>query len=180
MKPYFKFTFAILSIVILFSSCGKSNDKGKMIPASAVVVAQVNLRSLGDHLSWNDIKQTAWYQKAFSNTATPEWRKKILENPAASGIDFDKGLVFFAVKGSGNDFMIVAEGDTKSEKDFEQFNKNFDPAQTIRKAGSIKLLTLKDKNVVGWNGTHFAYVMNSRTTASVSYTHLTLPTNREV
>ena len=51
----------------------------------------------------------------------------------------------------------------KNEKDFEQFNKNFDPAQTVRKEGSVNLLTLKDKNVVGWDGNHFVYTMNSTT-----------------
>jgi hypothetical protein len=48
-------------MAFLFSSCGKSNDEGKMIPKSALFVAQVNLQSLGEKLSWNDINQTSWY-----------------------------------------------------------------------------------------------------------------------
>ena len=169
MKAFFKFAFAICAMAIIFSSCGKSNDEGKMIPGNAMFVAQINTKSLADKLSWNDVKQTSWYKKAYSDPETPEWRKKILDSPAVSGIDFDKGLFFFVNKGSGNDFHFVVEGTLKSEKDFEQFNKNFDPTQAVRKEGDVNLITLKDKNVVGWNGSHFAYVMNSATTSSQMY-----------
>ena len=169
MKAFFKFFFAICAMVIIFSSCSKSSDEGKMIPKSAMFVAQINTKSLGEKLSWNDVKQTSWYKNAYSDSATPEWRKKILDNPGASGIDFDKGLVFFVDKSSSTDFYIVVEGTLKSGKDFEQFNKNFDPSQTVRKEGDINLLNLKDKNVVGWDSKHFAYVMNPKTTSSEMY-----------
>jgi hypothetical protein len=169
MKAHFKTVIIFCSMAFIFSSCGKSNDEGKMIPESAVFVAQFNMKSLSAKLPWNDIKQTAWYQKAFNDSSTPEWRKKILENPEKSGIDFDRSLIIFANKTSGQDMHIVVEGTLKSEKDFEQFNKNFDPSQAVKKSGDINLLILKDKNVVGWNGKHFAYVMNSKTTTSEMY-----------
>jgi hypothetical protein len=169
MKAFFKYTFAICAIAILFSSCGKSNDEGKMIPKNALFVAQINTQSLSDKLSWNDVKQTSWYKKAYSDPATPEWRKKILDSPAVSGIDFDKGLTVFVNKDAGSNYHIVVEGNLKSEKDFEQFNKNFDPSQAVRKEGDVNLITLKDKNVVGWKGKRFAYVMSSETTSSEMY-----------
>jgi len=168
MKAFFKLTLVLL-IMAMFSSCGKKNDLGKMIPKNAMFVAQVNMKSMSDKLSWKDIQQTSWYKKTFSDSATPEWRKKILDNPGASGIDFDKELVFFSEKASGAGFFFAVEGTIKNEKDFEQFNKNFDPSQTIKKEGEVNLLTLKDKNVVGWNGKRFAYVMNSQTTSSELY-----------
>jgi hypothetical protein len=169
MKSLFKSTLVFCLMAFLFSSCGKSNDEGKMITKSALFVAQVNMQSLGKKLSWNDIKQTSWYKKAYSDSATPDWRKKILDNPEASGIDFNSSLTFFVNKSEGSDYYFVVEGKLKSEKDFEQFNKNFDPAQTIKKSGDINTLILKDKNVVGWNDNHFAYVMNSATTSSQMY-----------
>ena len=167
MKPFLKLAFFVCAIT-LFSSCGKNNEAGKMIPKNALFVAHVNLKSMNDKLSWNDIKQTGWYQDAHSDSSIPEWRRKILENPSASGIDFDEGLTFFMAKDSGAEYL-AAEGKLKSEKDFEQFNKNFDPASTVKKQGKINVLVLKDKNVVGWNDDHFVYVMNPRTTSSQMY-----------
>ena len=136
-----------------------------MIPNDALFVGQVNLKSMGNKLSWDDVKKTRWFQKAYADSATPDWRRKILDNPSASGIDFDEGLTFFAAKKAGADYVAV-EGKLKSEKDFEQFNKNFDPSQTVQKDGKINLLMLKDKNVVGWNDDYFIYVMNPQEHAS--------------
>jgi hypothetical protein len=167
MKYFLKLTFFVCAISLL-SSCGKNNEAGKMIPKDALFVAQINLKSMNSKLSWNDIKQTSWYQKAYSDSSIPEWRRKILENPSASGIDFDEGLIFFMAKDSGAEY-IAAEGKLKSQKDFEQFNKNSDPSQTVKKEGKINLLILKDKNVVGWDNDHFVYVMNPRTTSSQMY-----------
>ncbi len=163
MKIFFKFFVAITTVAILFSSCGKSADEGKMIPSNAMFVSHINTKSLLEKVTWDDIKQTSWFKKASSDSSMPEWRKKILDNPSASGIDFDKGLVFFAQKGAGDLFYLVVQGSLKSEKDFEQFNKNFDPSQTIKKEGDINLLALKDKHVVGWNEKYFVYAMNSAT-----------------
>lgn len=169
MKHNIKAALIFCMMAFVFSSCSKTNEEGKMIPNNAMFVAQFNMKSLSEKLPWNDIKQTEWYQKAFSDSSTPEWRKKILENPEASGIDFDKSLIVFAAKGAEQNVHIVVEGTIKSEKDFEQFNKKFDPAQVPGKSGDINLLILKDKNVVGWNGKHFAYVMNSGTTSAEMY-----------
>jgi hypothetical protein len=154
--------------MILIASCGKKNEVGKMIPSDAMFVAQVNFKTLENKLSWDEIKQTGWYKKTYEDPSIPEWRKKILENPSGSGIDFDNPITFFVAKNSGNNYF-VAEGKIKDQKDFEQFNKNFEPNQSIRKAGDVNLIILKDKNIVGWNGDRFAYVMNPQTTSSEMY-----------
>lgn len=166
MKKFLNLFFAISSMALLFTSCGKNNGIGNMIPSDALFAAQANMKSLDSKLSWNDIKQTEWYKKAVSDSSIPEWRRKILDNPSASGIDFDEGLIFFAAKNPQTGYYIAAEGKLKSEKDFEQFNKNFDSSQTVRKEGDINLITLKGKNVVGWNNDHFVYIMNPETTSS--------------
>jgi len=168
MKPFLKICFALTALILLFSSCGKNNEVGKMIPSDALFVAQVNLKSLDKKLSWDEIKQTGWYKKMYADSATNPWKSKLLDNPSASGIDFDNALVFF-VANAGTAHYIAAEGKLKSEKDFEQFNKNFDPSATATKQGDVNLLTLKDKNVVGWKGDRFIYVMNANTPSADMY-----------
>jgi hypothetical protein len=168
MKYLLNSFLALCLIAIAFSSCKNKNEAGKMIPANALFVGQVNMKSLDSKLSWNEIQQTNWYKKVYSDTSTPEWRKIILENPSASGIDFDEGLILFVAKDT-TDYYIAAEGKLKSSKDFETFNKNFDPEQTVKKDGGINILVLKDKNVVGWNDKNFIYVMNPATTSSQMY-----------
>lgn len=131
-----------------------------MIPSDAMFVAQVNLKSIESKLPLSDLKQSEWFKKAIADPSAPEWRNKILENPSTSGIDLNEGLTFFVVKNSGQTYF-VAEGKIKNEKDFEQFNKNFDSAQTVKSEGEINLLVLKDKGIVGWNSNYFAYVAST-------------------
>jgi Domain of unknown function (DUF4836) len=166
MKPVFKFGCCIIFLSSLLFSCSKSNDQGSMIPSSAMVVAHLDIKSMESKLSWNDIKATSWFQKMAADTMhAAAWTKKILDNPSASGIDFDKGLIFFVDKGNQTDYYSAVEGSIKNQSDFESFNKNFEPAQTVKTQGDIKVLVFKNNHVVGWNGNHFVYVMNFKTTA---------------
>lgn len=160
MKPFFKYFFFIIAIVVIFSSCGKKNNNGKMIPADALFVVQVDIKSMESKLPLEDLKQSELFKKLIADSSAPEWRKKILENPAASGIDLDNGITFFVTRNSGQNY-IVAEGKIKNENDFEQFNKNFDSSQTIKKEDGINLLNLQDKSIVGWKDNYFAYVASA-------------------
>ena len=157
MKSFLKLSF-ISVIVLFFSSCAKKNEVGKLIPENAMFVAQVNLKSMGNKLSWKEIQQTEIYKKAISDSSMEQWRKKLLEDPSGSGIDFDEGLIFFTADHDGNKYLAV-EGKIKNQSDFDQFNKNFsDGAAT--KDGNISLLNLKDNRMVGWKGKQFIYLMN--------------------
>ncbi len=137
MKSFLKLSF-ISVIVLFFSSCGKKNEVGKMIPDNAMFVAQVNLKSLGNKLSWKEIQQTDIYKKAISDSSMADWRKKLLENPSSSGIDFDEGLVFFTADHDGNKYF-AAEGKIKNQSDFDQFNKNFSEGSAT-KDGDVSFL----------------------------------------
>ena len=161
MKSLFRLCLTVITAGLLFSSCSKSSDEGKMIPKNAGFVVYFNTKSLSEKVSWNEIKQTAWYKELYADTATKEWTKKLLDNPENSGIDMAGGIIFFVKKGAGNDYDIAIEGKVKNAKDFEQFNKNLDPTATAQKDGDISLMVLKDHGVAGWNDKNFAYVTNS-------------------
>ncbi|MEO8822584.1 MAG: DUF4836 family protein [Ginsengibacter sp.] len=151
-------------LILFFSSCGKKNEIGKMVPANAILVAQVDLKSLGNKLTWKEIQQTVFYQKATSDSSMEDWKKKLFEDPSASGIDFEDGLVLFTAAHNGEKYL-AAEGKIKNESDFIQFNKNFAESATPTKDGDINILNLKENNVVGWDKDHFIYIMNPENSA---------------
>lgn len=159
MKSFFRLTITIWVAALLFSSCSKKNEAGKMIPKNAMFIAHLNTKSLKEKLTWDDIKQTSWYKKVYEDTAAKDWMKKLLDNPENTGIDLDGGLIFFAVKDAGADVDMIFEGHVKNKKDFEQFNKNLDATATTRTDGDLSMLTLKDKSVVAWNDKNFVYAV---------------------
>lgn len=163
MKSFLRLGFFISAIVLLFASCAKKNEVGKMIPNDAHFVAHINIKSLGNKLSWNDIKATNWYKQLDADSSINGWKRKVLENPGTTGIDFEDGLVFFVSQNAGTDYF-AAEGKLKSAKDFEQFNKNTDPSQTVTKEGDLNTFVLKNHHVVVWNDDHFVYLMNMKGT----------------
>lgn len=169
MKKRFSHIIAFVAIIILFASCNKSNEEGKMIPEDASFVASINMQSISKKISWDEIKQNAWFQKAYADSSTPDWRKKIMDDPKASGINFEKNVTFFGAINKDGGKYLVALGDIKNEKDFEQFNKNFTPSQNVTKSGDVNILILKDQSVLGWKGNSFAYVMNSSFSPSDMY-----------
>ncbi len=161
MKSFFRSCLTFITAAVLFSSCSKTNEEGKMIPKNATFVAFLNTKSLNEKLTWDDIKQTNWFKHVYADNATKDWMKKILDNPDNSGIDSKANITFFVQKGPGDDYNIVFEGKLRDEKAFEDFNKNLDSASTAKKDGDINLFILKEQGVVGWNDKHFAYVTNS-------------------
>ncbi len=166
MKSLPRIFLVVFAGAILFSSCGKSNDEGKMIPRDAMFVAFLNTKSLLDKVSWEDVKQTSWYKHLYADTSTKAWVKKMLDNPENSGIDIKSGIAFFVQKGTGNDYHLVLEGKLNNEKNFEQFNQIFEAPATVIKDGDVNMLMLKEQGVVGWRDKHFAYVSNSSSFAN--------------
>src|SRR5690242_1146159 len=150
----------LLSVVILmFSSCGKKNQAGKMVPQNAMIVAQIDLKSLSNKLSWKEIQQTDIYKKMITDSSVNGWKKSLLENPSSSGIDFDAGLTVFTADHDGNKYL-AAEGKIKNQNDFDQFNKNFSDGNATT-SGDVHILSLENKGVVGWKKDQFVYLMNA-------------------
>jgi hypothetical protein len=137
-----------------------------MIPKNALFVLHIDTKSLKGKLTWDDIKQTSWYQKAYSDSTTKAWSKKLLDNPENSGIDLDGGLMLFAEKNPGTDGQIVLEGTIKNENDFAQFNKNFDSTSAIKTDGGLSMLSIKDEAVVTWDSKHFVYAFDESSAKS--------------
>ena len=68
MKSFFRSCLTVITTAILFSSCSKTNEEGKMIPKNATFVAFLNTKSLNEKLTWDDIKQTDWFKHVYALT----------------------------------------------------------------------------------------------------------------
>lgn len=160
MKSIFRLTALLVAVLLILNSCSKTHNEVKMIPSNALMVVHFNTKSLMNKLSWDDIKQTSWFKELYSDSSVKSWTKKLMDNPAATGIDLDAALIVFMQKNTGDNGQVVFEGDIKDVAAFEAFNKNLDEKAATIKDGDINLLTLKDETVVGWNDKKFAYVIN--------------------
>jgi len=171
MKSNLKLTAVFISLAFIVISCGKTSKEGKMIPNNAMAVMHLNTKSLSSKLSWNEIKQTSWFNEIYNDTSVKSWTKRLMDNPDSSGIDFSSGLMLFMQKAAGStEAEIVFEGQIKDKNAFEAFNKNLAENAVATKDGDINLLPLKEEAVVGWNDKNFAYVMStSRFTDKMRY-----------
>ncbi|MEO7120481.1 MAG: DUF4836 family protein [Ginsengibacter sp.] len=166
MKSLLKISLGVFAFGMLLQSCSKKNDEGKMIPKNALFVLHIDTKSLKGKLTWDDIKQTSWYQKAYSDSTTKAWSKKLLDNPENSGIDLDGGILLFAEKNPGTDGQIILEGVVKNESDFAQFNKNFDSTSAVKTDGGLSMLSIRDEAVVTWDSKHFVYAFDESSAKS--------------
>src|SRR5258706_8145052 len=159
MKSIIKLTIMLVGFALLINSCStKTNEEGKMIPKNAPVIVYFNTKSLLSKLSWDEIKQTNWFKEIYNDTSVNSLTRKIMDNPASTGIDLDAACVVFLQKNGDPKGQIVFDGTVKDAKTFETFNKTLDPSAVTVKDGDINLLTLKAKTVVGWSDKKFAYV----------------------
>lgn len=152
-----KLFLPVLAIAVLFASCKKAGDTGLLVPVDAAIVFHINNASLSSKLSWDEIKQTTWFNE-LSQHATDSLAQKLLNDPSQSGIDTKADFVIF-LKKQGKNGYIVFEGSLKDAAAFESFNKKMHESATASKDGSVSFMALDKKAMLTWNSTHFTYVM---------------------
>ena len=144
-------------VALAFSSCSKTAIQGKMIPKEAVMAIVVNMKSVSSKLSWDEIKEAAWFQAALKDSNTTAWQKQLMGNPELSGIDTKSDQVFFLLK-NVTDGEVVFVGDIKDRALFETFNKHSDSSSNVTKDGNQNFKVIKNKAVLGWNDNKFVFV----------------------
>ncbi len=153
---YIKLILAIIIFSIVITSCSKKNKTGKMIPKEAIVVADINAKSLSSKLTFDEIKQSYWYQQLMSDSNHSGEGKAFLEDPSKTGIDLKSNLIFFLLKeNTGKSFVI--EGTLKDNKKFTAFIKAMHPGAATTKDGDLNVFT-SGKAVIGWNDDRFVLV----------------------
>jgi hypothetical protein len=161
MKSPNKLWIGLALFIFIFTSCNRSNQEGARVPVNASAVMQVNLKLMGEKLSWKEFKQSGWLQKIDSHPSTPDWFRNLFNQPENSGIDFEKGMTFFVDKSLSTTEHFVINGMLGNKKDFEAFVQKIDSTQTIKEVGKVNVLLLKNHDVVGWDDNHFSLVVGN-------------------
>jgi hypothetical protein len=120
-KNLFTLAVATLCIAVLFSACKskKSNVLGKYIPAQAAFIAHIDGASLNSKLSWDEVKQNAWFKEMYADSTQSAFAKTLLDNPENSGVDVKGDIILFYVKDSTSNYFTV-EGKIIDEAKFKK------------------------------------------------------------
>lgn len=146
---------AMVSIV----SC-KTDKSGIAIPKDASFAIVVNTSSLTSKVSWQEIQQSEWFKKLYAEK-TDSLSRRLLNDPANSGIDLKNELAFF-VKKEGKGGYMAFEGSVKDAAAFEAFASklNQDGKKPV-KNGDVSVLTYNGKSLVAWTNNRFVYIMDA-------------------
>ncbi len=158
MKYIKLFPFIVL-FTVLIASCSKKSNLGKMVPKEAAMIIEFNTKSLLSKVSWDEIKNTQWYNELMSDSAIPVTSKAFINDPAKTGIDVKSNIVFFILK-PNNAGQAVVEGSLKDSKAFSDFVKSMLPNAPVTKEGELNMLKT-DTSVIGWNDERFAFITSS-------------------
>lgn len=143
-------------VCLVFAACSGGIKSDLSIPKDAAIVFHINSGSLSSKLSWEEIKATEWYKEVL-NEAKDSLGKKILENPAASGVDTDKDFAFFMQR-KGRGGIGVFEGNIADAAAFANMAKSMSKVDAVKKDGEWNMLEASKSSLVAWNDDRFALI----------------------
>ncbi|MFM2360233.1 MAG: hypothetical protein RLY16_2226 [Bacteroidota bacterium] len=159
MKVRSLYALGLVTALLVFASCSKTNEQGKMIPKDAALVITIDGKSLGDKLPWNEIKSNVAFQEMLADSTLPKHMRKILDNPDSSGMDIHKDIVFFLQQDSTSGYVAL-QGTLKDAAAFKRFNQNLLITDKVREQEGISYMKNGD-GCVAWNDKQFMYLANS-------------------
>lgn len=148
---------SIFVFVVIFTSCKKNNSEGRFIPANAHAVLHINLSSLSSKLPWNEIKNNPLFKEA--NDTDSSWIQNIVDSPAVSGIDRDKGIVFFIQK-ENNGGYIAVEGNIKDGDAFQTFCNRITNNAALTESEGINYIS-RFPACIGWDNNRFVLIIDA-------------------
>lgn len=148
-----------VAVAITVSSCKSSDSSNIPVPQDAAFVLHLNNTSLSSKLSWNEIKEGAFFKEMHAE-AKDSLLQQILNDPDNSGMDTHQEFYLF-LKNEGKGGYAVFEGTLKDAAAFEKFNKQIAREANTVKAGDLNSIQLSPVAVATWQGTRFAYVFNA-------------------
>lgn len=147
---------ALAAAVFLFFSCKSKNATGLFIPKDAAVVFHIKTSSLASKLSWDEIKNSAWFKDAYQKTKDSLTRK-LMDNPESSGIDIQHDFAFFLQRRGRGGYNFF-EGSVKDPAAFEALCKKIAKVDKTEKSGDWQFLSPDDHSLIAWNNRSFAVI----------------------
>ncbi|MCG2616362.1 DUF4836 family protein [Terrimonas sp. NA20] len=150
---------ALAAAIILFAaSCKKGGKTGLLVPKEAAVVIYFNAGSLSSKLSWAEIKQSEWFKELQKETSD-SLARKLMNDPAVSGLDTDKGFCFFmAPRGRGA--YVSFQGSIKDQAAFEAMVRSSGEAGAPKKSGDLNVLE-SEGAILTWNASTFVIIADA-------------------
>ncbi len=153
-------TISILSIfaaVFIFSSCGKSNKEGLLIPANAAMAIVMDGESMNEKLPWSEVKQNELFKLGMEDTSMASYMRSALENPENTGVNIKKDFIFYIVNDSAGSYGAL-QGTVADAEKFKSYNSTVAGTQAAEKDGISTIQ--KDKMLTAWNKDRFLILMN--------------------
>lgn len=151
--------FLTLLTVVISSIVSCSRPKsGIAVPKDASLAVHINTSSLTSKVTWQEIQQNEWFRKLYADE-TDSMSKKLLDNPANSGIDIQSDLAFF-VKKEGQGGYMAFEGGVQDAAAFEAFATKMNKGGKVVKNGDVNVLATSLKSLVAWTDNRFVYIMD--------------------
>jgi hypothetical protein len=147
----------LLTVVLTgIVSCSRTDKSGIAIPKDAALAVHIDVSSLTSKVSWQEIQQNAWFKKLYSEQAD-SLGKRILDNPANSGIDVKSDLAFF-IKKQGQGGYMAFEGSIKDAASFEAFAQKINQGGKVVKNGDVNVMDMSRKSLVAWTNNRFIFI----------------------
>lgn len=152
------FLLAAMVMLFGFSACSKkTNEEGRYVPENASFVLHINGASLSEKLPWSDVKANEGWKKLYADSTVPAEVKKLMDDPANSGIDTKKDMMVFMVKDSLGEYVGI-EGTVLNEKTFADFMNEATKNQlVVTEKNGIKTGET-NKMALTWNKDRFVMI----------------------
>lgn len=166
MKKIMKTIVPVLAVaaLVLFSCKKKGGHSGLLIHKDAIFAVHINGASLSGKLSWEEIRQTKWFER-LNEEADDSLASQLLANPESSGIDIKSDMVMYARKAGKRNVYFTALFKLKDSKAFGEFvnkmlasQKNEGPVPELKTEGDYSWLLAGDQMAALWNKSQLAVV----------------------
>lgn len=147
-----------LIMAILLVSCSQGGKTGLLVPKDASVVVHINLKSLSQKITWDELKSSKWFHTA-AGGENDSLAAQLLNEPSSSGIDLNNDLVFFTARHNGKDYGSL-QGKLADVAAFEKTLVAADGGtRQVSSKDDLKYYATEDA-LVTWNNDRFVFVQN--------------------
>jgi hypothetical protein len=147
---------------VIFTSCSGKADIP--VPVDAGLVIHIDGASLDSKLSWDEIRQSEWFQMGYKE-AKDTLAKKIMDNPEESGVNIKSDFYMF-MKAHGKGGYFAVTGKISNDQKFADFVTKTKDGEKITVEDGISISSSEDATLT-WNKSRFIFLVNAPFTGAM-------------